>query len=122
MTTLRRAPEFVKFLKYISSEFDYPVDDIGIYIQPVEDMRACQITFIIPYEPKSDEEIEIIKEMNKRCILKVVQRGGYFNRIYEGVGEVVYSLPRARGYVNYVRRVKRLFDPNWILSPKKFCF
>ncbi len=122
MTTLRKTPEFVKLFKDISSQFDYPMEDIGIYIQPVEDMRACQMTFMIPYDQKNGEEFRIIKEMNKRAILEVVKRGGYFNRIYEGVGEVVYSLPRAKGYVEYMRRIKKLFDPNWILSPGKLCF
>ena len=122
ITTLKKTPEFVEVLKEIADEFDYPAEDIGIYIQPIEDMRACQMTFILPYNPNDGQELRIIKEMNKKSIIKVIEKGGYFNRIYEGVGEVVYTLPRAQSYVNHIRRVKRLFDPNWILSPGKLCF
>jgi hypothetical protein len=122
ITTLNRTPEFVEAFKEIASEVDYPKEDIGIYIQPIEDMRTCQMTFMLPYNPNDDQELGIIREINKKSIRKFIDKGGYFNRIYEGVGEVVYSLPRVQSYVNYIRRVKGLFDPNWILSPGKLCF
>jgi hypothetical protein len=122
ITTLKRTPEFVDLFKEIAAELNYSSQDIGIYIQPIEDMRACQMDFMFPYNPDDDQELEIIKQMNKKAIMEVVHRGGYFNRIYEGVGEVVYALPRVQGYVKNIRKMKGLFDPNWILSPGKLCF
>lgn len=122
MTTLKKAPEFVELFKEIAAEFDYAPGDIGTYIQPIEDTRACQMTFIFPYSPDNVQELSLIEQINKKSIVRVIDKGGYFNRIYEGVGDVVYTLPRAQAYVNYIRRVKGLFDPNWILSPGKLCF
>ena len=122
MTLLNRAPEFAQVMEEIASQFNYPAEEIGVYIQPVEDMRACQMTFMFHYNPNDKQEVENMSKLRSKAIVEVVNRGGYFNRIYQDVGEVVYHLPRAQGYVNYIRRLKRLFDPNWILSPGKLCF
>jgi len=122
MSPLRRVPEFVSITFEVAKSYDYPTDDIGVYIQPVEDMRACQIDFMFHYNPKNPTEVELVRKINKEALIRVVNFGGYFNRIYDGVGEIVYGLPRAQGYVNYIRRVKKLFDPNEILSPGKLCF
>ena len=122
ITTLNKTPEFVELFKEIGAEVNYPFQEIGIYIQPIEDMRACQMAFMFPYNPNDAQEFNLMKQINRTSIIKVINKGGYFNRIYEGVGDVVYTLPRVQAYVNQIRRVKRLFDPNWILSPRKLCF
>ncbi|UCG65291.1 MAG: FAD-binding oxidoreductase [Deltaproteobacteria bacterium] len=122
MTSLNRAPEFVEAFENMGIEVGYPFEDIGIYVQPVEDMRACQMTFMLPYDLKDEQELKRIRELYNRAIVEVVNKGGFFNRIYDGIGDIVYNLPRAQGYVRHIQRVKRLFDPNWILSPGKLCF
>jgi len=122
MTSLNRANEFVEAIEDIATELDYPFEDIGIYIQPVEDMRACQMTFMLSYNKREEEEVKKLKEIYGRAIVEVINKGGFFNRVYDGIGDIVYNLPRAQGYVKHIRRVKRLFDPNWILSPGKLCF
>jgi len=122
ITSLNRAPEFVETLKEIAIEYDYPLQDMGVYIQPIEDMRAIQMTFIMPYDSEDVQEVKAIKELYNKAIAEVINRGGNFNRIYNGIGDIVYSLPRAQGYIKHIRKLKRLFDPNWILSPGKLCF
>lgn len=122
MTTLDKTPQFVEDFKGIALEYDYPKEDIGVYIQPVEDMRACQVSFMLPYDPGDDEEKDIVAKVYKKAIADIINKGGFFNRVYDGIGDVVYNLPRAKGYVNSARRLKRLFDPNAILSPGKLCF
>ena len=119
---LSRTPEFVEIVKEIASAYDYSIHDLGIYIQPLEDMRACQMNFILPYNSEDDQEIKIVKKIYTRAIVEIFNKGGYFNRVYDGIKDVVYTVPRVQGYVNYARRIKSLFDPNWILSPEKLCF
>lgn len=121
-TLLGGTPDFVEIMKEIARQYDYSIHDLGIYIQPLEDMRACQMNFILPYNPEDDREIRKIKNLYNQAIAEVFNKGGYFNRVYDGIKEIVYSVPRAQGYVNYARRIKSLFDPNWILSPGKLCF
>ncbi len=121
-TLLSRTPEFVEIVKEIASAYDYSIHDLGIYIQPLEDMRACQMNFILPYNSEDDQEIKIVKKIYTRAIVEIFNKGGYFNRVYDGIKDVVYTVPRVQGYVNYARRIKSLFDPNWILSPEKLCF
>lgn len=117
MSPLRRVPEFVNFTFEAAKNYDYPTSDIGVYIQPVEDMRACQIDFMFHYDPTNPAEGELVRKIYNEAVQGVINLGGYFNRIYDGIGEIVYTLPRAQGYVKYMRRVKKLFDPNDIMSP-----
>ena len=122
MSPMKKVPEFVHTVVELVKGYDVWMGDVGIYIQPVEDMRACQIDFMFHYNPENRGEVELVRKIYREAVLRVVELGGFFNRVYDGIGETVYSLPRTQGYVNYIRRVKKLFDPNAILSPGKLCF
>ncbi len=121
-TLLSKTPRLTAIVKNIALEHCYSVDDVGVYIQPLEDMRACQISFMLPFDDKNAEESNNVQRLYHRAIIEVLNEGGYFNRIYGGIGDVVYTLPRVQGYVKQVRRLRSLFDPNGILSPGKLCF
>lgn len=122
MSSPKRAAEFIGMINELAIMHDYPTGDIGIYVQPIEDARACQMDFMFHYDPDSVTEVELVKRLYKEAVSRVVEMGGYFNRIYDGVGEIISDLPRAQGYLNYIRRVKKLFDPNNILSSGKLYF
>ena len=122
MSPPKKAAGIIDMIKKLAGSHDYPEDDIGIYVQPVEDIRAFQMDFIFYYNPDNAAEVVKVEEIHKEGISRVVDMGGYFNRIYNGVGELVSELPRAQGYLKYIRRVKKLFDPNNILSSGKLYF
>ncbi len=121
-TLLSKTPHFTAILKNIALEHSYPVEDIGVYIQPLEDMRACQVSFMLPFDDKNEAESKNVQRLYRQAIIEVLNEGGYFNRIYDGIGDVVYTLPRVQGYMRQIRRVRKLFDPNGIMSPGKLCF
>lgn len=117
MTTMDRASKFNDVVFPLAAEKGYPTEDIGVYIQPVEGGRACQLTYSFYY---SSSEAEKALDLYKAAIPAVYNAGAYFNRPYEWIAQFVY--PKAPDFVHYLTRVKKLYDPNMILSPGKLCF
>jgi len=117
MTTLDKASKFNDVVFPLAAEMGYPVEDIGVYVQPVEGGRACQVTYSFYY---GSAEKAAILDLYKAAIPAVYDAGGFFNRPYEWIAQYVY--PKAPDYVQYLTRVKKMFDPNMVLSSGKLCF
>ncbi len=120
MTTLERAPRFIPAITEIVSRHQYPANDIGCYIQPVENGRACQLEFSFYYDPDDKAEVERIRDIYAESVAKLLDLGAYFNRPYGIVANMAYS--RANDYTALLKRLKKLFDPNHVLNPGNLCF
>ena len=104
----------------MAGRYQYPVDDIGIYLQPVENGHACQLQFNFFYNPKDDAETEKVRSLYADAQKSVLELGAYFNRPY---GPIVNELYRHNGdYTMMLKRMKKLFDPKDILNPGNLCF
>ncbi len=120
MTTLERAPSFIPAVMEVAGRHQYPVADIGVYIQPVENGHACQLQFNFYYNPDDDKEVDKIRDLYAEASRRVLELGAYFNRPY---GPIVDELYRRNGdYTALLKRLKKLFDPNQILNPGNLCF
>lgn len=117
MTTLDRASKFNDVVLPIAAGKGYPAEDVGIYIQPVEEGRACQLTYSF-YYGKADAAK--VLDLYRTLIPAVYNAGGFFNKPYEWIAQFVY--PKAPDYTATLMRVKKLFDPNMVLGPGKLCF
>lgn len=49
-----RAQEFISVVEETAGRRSYPFDSIGIYKQPIEHNRACQLQFTFFYDPGSE--------------------------------------------------------------------
>ena len=120
MTTLDQVARFIPAVMEVAGRHQYPMDDIGVYVQPVENGRACQLQFNFYYNPGDDKEADKIRDLYDEASRRVLELGAYFNRPY---GPIVDELYRRNGdYTALLKRLKKLFDPNQILNPGNLCF
>lgn len=114
------AIQFIELMEAVAAQYDYPVDDIGGYIQPIEHNRACQMQFDILYDPTSEFDVELVRNLYRDAIIIVAEEGALFTRPYGELASLVYE--RATSYATALRRVKKVFDPNNIMNPGTLCF
>ena len=120
MTTLERVERFIPVVTEVAAKYQYPTNDIGCYIQPVQDGHACQLQFNFYYNPDDEAEKERMRGLYRDAAAAVLERGAYFNRPYPMVADMVY---RKHGdYAAILRRFKNHFDPNGVLNPGNLCF
>jgi len=121
MTTLERSAGFIPVVNEIAARYQYPINDIGCYIQPVENGRACQVEFEFYYNPKNEAEREKIRALYAAAARAVFDRGAWFTRPYgSALSDFVYK--RYGNYVATIRRLKKYYDPNYIMNPGTLCF
>jgi hypothetical protein len=118
--TMENATDFYGPVVEIAGRHDYPVEDLGVYLQPLENGRACHLEFTFYYDPSDAEETKRMNLMYPELARRLVDKGAYFNRPYGPVADLVYR--RAGDYTAVLKRVKKLFDPNCVLNPGKLCF
>jgi len=111
---------FINMVEMISSQHEYPIKDIGGYIQPIEHNRACHLEFNFFYDPESSKEVERIRGLYINLAKVLLKEGALFTRPYGELASLVYE--RASSYTMVLRRVKKIFDPNNIMNPGNLCF
>jgi len=121
MATLDQAEGFITAVADTAAGYNYPASDIGCYIQPVENGRACQIEFDFYYNPRDEAEKARIRGLYAEAAKAVFERGAWFTRPYgSAVSSMVYK--KYGNYVTTVKRLKKYFDPNYIMNPGTLCF
>ena len=111
---------YVDIVKETAAQHGYPASDIGIYIQPIEHNRACQMEFTFFYDPANDKKKAMIADLYRGAALSLLNEGAYFTRPYGELAPMVYE--RAAGYTMTLKRLKKVFDPKNIMNPGNLCF
>jgi FAD/FMN-containing dehydrogenase len=111
---------FLPLVSEVAAKYQYSSDDIGGYIQPVENGRACQLQFNFYYNPDNEAEKERIRGLYADAVAAALERGAYFTQPYGAAAAMVYR--RNGEYASVLKRVKKLLDPNAILNPGNLCF
>jgi len=117
---LSRALEFARAMAEVATKYDYPAQDIGLYVQPIERARMGYHEYSFHYDPDSPGDKERIGSLFLEASRRVVDMGGMFTTPYGPWADMVFS--RAAGYVPLMRAVKTSLDPNNIMNPGKLCF
>jgi len=120
LTTLSKAPGFIELMKRVVARYRYPNDDVGCYIQPMVQGRACHCEFNLPCDESNVEELAEVKKFFIDASETLIKNGAFFSRPYGPWADMVYS--RYAEGMTALKKLKGIFDPNNILNPGKLCF
>ena len=113
-------PEFISIVEDIAAQYGYPIDDIGMYIQPIEHNRACRPEFSFFYNPENEGETAVIADLYRETAKVLLNEGAVFTRPYGDLAPIVYE--KAASYAAALKRLKKTFDPKNIMNPGNLCF
>jgi hypothetical protein len=119
-TTLRRVSEFQKIVMEFINEYRYPLQNIGVFVLPIERGRAVHCEADFHCNPKDKHEVEQVKNLWLEVSERFINNGAFFDRPYGAWSDMVYS--RAGTYTQKLKELKRELDPNNILNPGHLCF
>lgn len=111
---------FIDKMEEIAGRHDYPISDIGSYLQPIEHNRACHQEFHLFFDPANPMEIEKVRSLCRYAAIALLNEGAFFSRPYGELAPILYE--RAAGYTMALKRLKNLFDPKNIMNPGNLCF
>jgi FAD/FMN-containing dehydrogenase len=111
---------FIDIVEDIAAQYGYPIDDIGMYIQPIEHNRAARPEFSFFYNPDNEAEAEVIAELYKDAAKVLLSEVAVFTRPYGDLAPIVYD--KASSYASALKRLKKTFDPKNIMNPGNLCF
>ena len=112
--------ELVEVMTTTAAEFEYPVTDVGVYLQPIVQAVNYHCEFNLFFdrdgrrgEGPRDSALRSRQQAAigpRRLLLPTVRP----------VGEMAYGKDPAT--VAALRKVKNIFDPNNVMNPGKLCF
>jgi FAD/FMN-containing dehydrogenase len=119
-TVLGKAEGFTQVINKIAAGHGYTKEETGYYIQPVVYGGACHFEADFFYGPDDDREVHETRGLYDEAAEAVMDGGGFFSRPYGVVADMVYE--RSASYTAALKKVKKLMDPNNIMSPGRLCF
>ncbi|MCP4716054.1 MAG: FAD-binding oxidoreductase [Deltaproteobacteria bacterium] len=120
LAQLQRAPEFLRTIRETAAGHNYPLEDIGLYLQPKQNGRAFHMEAGFPYDPRSQVELERMELVYNSVSAALVNQGAFFYRPYGTWADLVYS--RTGTLHTTLKRIKRTLDPHSICNPGKLGF
>jgi len=119
-TVMGKAQAFCEAIGKIAAKYNYPATDLGCYVQPVIYGGACHFECNFYYDPANAEEVNKITNLYAEAAKTTLDMGAFYSRPYGPVTDLVYQ--RATDYTSELKKVKKLMDPNNIMSPGRLCF
>jgi FAD/FMN-containing dehydrogenase len=120
LTTLDKAPHFIKTMYSVAETVKYQASEIGIYIQPQHQGVEHHCEFSLPFDPENRKEVTRVKELYCKASEELIGQGAYFSRPYGMWANMVYNRD-AQGTIA-LRKIKQIFDPKNVMNPGKLCF
>ena len=120
LTTLDKTPDFVTTMYSAATEHQYPVPDIGVYLQPVHQGVGCHCEFILPFDRENQAGVLRTEALFRDASQRLFKQKAYFSRPYGIWADMVYNADARTMIVT--QKMKEIFDPNNVMNPGKLCF
>lgn len=115
-----KLPDIVTAMCSLADSAGYPVDDMGVYIQPLVQGVNTHCEFNLYYDPDNEQESETVRDLARKATKELMSKGAFFSRPYgENTGLI---MNRDAATVDSLRKVKTIVDPDNIMNPGKLCF
>lgn len=118
MTTMDKSGFFIDRFREIASRSQVKAADFGVYVQPVLQTHACQLEFMVPFDPENEAAVQQMIQLESEAVERLIDSGAFFSRPY-GTAESAAFKKNKVSY-EFLKKTKNLFDPNRILNPGKF--
>ena len=112
---------FENIFNYILMVESKHSEDLGIYIQPINQGSSYHCEFDLFYDPKDDSKVNEIKKKVSDISIDLMDSGAFFNRPYGYWAKEMYARHIEQTSIA-LKKVKGIFDPNNILNPGVLCF
>ena len=120
LTTLDKTPGFVTTMNSAANEHQYPIEDIGVYLQPVHQGVGCHCEFLLPFDRENQAETLRTEALFRDGSQRLFVQKAYFSRPYGIWADMVYNADERTMIVT--KKMKEIFDPNHVMNPGKLCF
>jgi FAD/FMN-containing dehydrogenase len=116
-STLDKAPMFVKTMRELVDSRSFPVEDLGVYIQPTMQGRTAHIEFNVPYAPDNQAKATAL---HVGAIDSFLDKGAFFSRPHGPASAKVFA--RVPDHVAMLQKLKSVLDPDHVFNRGKLCF
>ena len=120
LTTLNTASKLHKIVRDKLGNCGISEANTGIYIQPLVYGGACHMEYNIFYDGNNKEQRAKVKNFYMDAATMLLEQGAFFSRPYGPIASLVFN--RAANTTEILKRLKRVFDPNNVMSPGRLCF
>ncbi|RJP15964.1 MAG: FAD-binding oxidoreductase [Candidatus Abyssobacteria bacterium SURF_5] len=118
--SFEQAPALVQVMRDAAAADNFPLDDLGIYIQPVCQGHGHHVEFSLFHEAGNQRKREKTKALYLSAARALMESGAFFSRPYDLLADMVFNRDAASR--DALRKLKNIFDPHNILNPGKLCF
>jgi hypothetical protein len=120
LATSDNIPMLNRTMRDIAAEAGYPVDDMGIYMQPQVQGVCYHCEYNLFFDSGNPKESTTVRELSTSALSSLACEGAFFSRPYGPWSDFAYNRD-AQTTIN-LRKIKNIFDPNNIMNPGKLCF